>query len=155
MRTAVSSEPTVSIVLPPAKIQRVQTFAVGMFVVGAILCVIGYFADPELLAMQGVLADRARIWHSYLFAWLFWTGVTVGSLAALMLHHVVGGRWGFVLRGLLEAATRLLPLMLLLFVPVAFALLTAHLYSWVGESTGADPVLSRKHLWLSEPTFLF
>ena len=41
----------------------------------------------------------------------FWTGIAVGSLALLMLQHLTGGGWGFVIRRVLEAATRTLPLM--------------------------------------------
>src|ERR1700730_10145670 len=35
-----------------------------------------------------------------------------------MLQHLTGGGWGLVIRRVLEAATRTLPLMLLLFIPI-------------------------------------
>src|SRR5919197_6028337 len=89
-----------------AKLDRLQRFALGMLVVGLALTVVGAIMDP------------AGVFHSYLFAYLFWAGVTIGSLALLMLHHTVGGGWGYLIRGFLEAATRLLPFVLLLFVPV-------------------------------------
>jgi len=42
----------------------------------------------------------------------------VTSLAIMMLHHLSGGGWGVVLRRIFEAATRVLPLMAVLFLPV-------------------------------------
>ena len=43
-------------------------------------------------------------------------------LAVWLLHNLTSGRWGLVIRRLLEAATRVLPLMAVLFVPLAFGL---------------------------------
>ena len=31
-------------------------------------------------------------------AWVFWTGVALGSLALLMVQHLSGGAWGLVIR---------------------------------------------------------
>ena len=62
--------------------------------------------------------DKKHFFESYLIGWTFWTGITVGSLALLMLQHLTGGGWGFVIRRSLEAATRVLPLMMILFVPI-------------------------------------
>ncbi len=67
----------------------------------------------------------------YLVAFIYFVGLGVGSLAALLLHQLVGGAWGFVIRRPLEAAASTLPLMALLFLPI---LLGMHqLYEW------ADP----------------
>jgi hypothetical protein len=60
----------------------------------------------------------ARFYQAYLFAWLFWTGVTWGPVAILLLHNTVGGGWGFVLKRQLTAATENLPLMAALFLPL-------------------------------------
>src|SRR5262249_802836 len=59
-----------------------------------------------------------EFFQSYLIGWTFWTGITIGSLALLMLQHLTGGGWGLVIRRSLEAATRVLPLMVILFVPI-------------------------------------
>jgi hypothetical protein len=67
--------------------------------------------------------DSHQFFQSYLIGWTFWTGITIGSLALLMLQHLTGGGWGLVIRRSLEAATRVLPLMAILFVPI---LLGAH-----------------------------
>ena len=66
----------------------------------------------------GALLDPPQFFHSYVFAFSFWAGISVGSLALLMLQHLTGGGWGLVIRRVLEAATRTLPLVLILFVPI-------------------------------------
>src|SRR5499427_8445748 len=109
--------------------------------VAAGLCVVGYFINP------------AQFFRSYLMAYLFWLGVVLGCLAILMLHYLVGGGWGIVIRRGLEAGTRLLPLMLVLYIPLIFGL--PELYVWarpggVGES-GMSPL---QQVYLRVPFFL-
>src|SRR2546426_6457531 len=95
------------------------------------------------LFFLGALVDRAQFFHSYLVGYLFWTGLAVGSLALLMLQHLTGGGWGLVIRRALEAATRTLPLMTLLFVPVMLG--ATSIYSWTHhEEMAAHPALQEK-----------
>lgn len=78
--------------------------------------------------LAGAFINREQFFHSYLIGFLFWVGVALGSLALLMLQHLTGGGWGMVIRRVLEAATRTLPLMLILFMPIWFGL--RHIYPW-------------------------
>ena len=71
-----------------------------------------------------------QFFRSYLVGFIFWLGVTMGCLGLLMLQHLTGGAWGMVIRRLLEAGTRTLPLMLLLFLPLAIFGMT-YLYEWM------------------------
>jgi hypothetical protein len=71
-----------------------------------------------LALIIGAFFDRKQFFQAYLVGWTFWTGIAVGSLALLMLQHLTGGGWGLVIRRVLEAATRTLPIMAILFVPV-------------------------------------
>ena len=81
-----------------------------------------------MLFAGGAFLDRAQFFHSYLVAYMFWIGIALGSLALLMLQHLTGGGWGLVIRRVLEAATRTLPLMAVLFIPI---ILGAHsIYPW-------------------------
>ena len=92
-----------------------------------------------LLALLALaFLDRRQFFQAYLVGWTFWTGIAVGSLALLMLQHLTGGGWGLVIRRVLEAATRTLPIMAILFVPV---ILGAHdiYHHWL------DPEELRKH----------
>ncbi len=88
---------------------------------------------------------------AYLAAWLFWTGISLGSLGLLMLHHVVGGRWGFALQRRMEAASAGILLMALLALPLAFGL--DELYPWT-SSGSHGPGAGNKALYLNVPFFL-
>src|SRR5262245_13348357 len=74
---------------------------------------------------------REQFFLSYLFAYLFWIGLPLGSFALLMLQHLTGGAWGLTIRRPLEAGTRMIPLMAVLFLPLLFGL--GDLYAWVGD----------------------
>jgi hypothetical protein len=99
-----------------------------------------------LLLVVGAFVDRGQFFHAYLVGFIFWTGITVGSLALLMLQHLTGGAWGLVIRRVLEASTQTLPLMLILFIPIIFGLKTS--YPWT------EPPLCRERRPCSRrPTF--
>jgi len=100
------------------------------------------------LFAAGSFLDAAQFFQSYLFAFSFWAGISVGSLALLMLQHLTGGGWGLVIRRVLEAATRTLPLMLILFVPIIFG---AHwIYPWThAEEMAKNAALTEKAKYLN------
>ena len=56
--------------------------------------------------------------RGYLIAYMFWTGLSLGCLALLMVQYLSGGLWGLVIRRVLEAASKCLPLMFVLFLPI-------------------------------------
>jgi hypothetical protein len=94
-----------------------------------------------------------QFFRSYLIAYLFWIGVALGCLPLLMLHHLVGGNWGFVIRRILEAGTRTLLLMALLFIPVLAGVHS--LYEWSHPDIVArDAVLQAKQAYLNVPFFV-
>ncbi len=84
----------------PSELKRLPQRA---FPVGVVLFAILVF---------GFLSNRGQFFRSYLLAFSFWSGISIGSLALLLLQHLTGGGWGLVIRRVLEAATRTLPLML-------------------------------------------
>jgi hypothetical protein len=89
---------------------------------------------------------REQFFHSYLLGFMFWLGITLGSMAFLMIQHLTGGMWGMVIRRPLEAAMKALPLMGALFVPIGVGI--PYLYSGYGESHGwFNAVPSDGHLW--------
>jgi hypothetical protein len=106
-----------------------------------------------LLCFAGGFFDRRPFFHAYLTAYIFWLGVPLGSLGILMIHHLVGGTWGFVIQRSLEAAIRTFPLMALLFVPLLFGL--PDLFAWARpEAVASDPILQQKVLYLNIPAFI-
>ena len=119
-------------------------FQRGSLVVGLValtLCFAGAFHSP------------VQFFRSYLLAFVFWVGVALGCTAILMLHHMVGGRWGFLLRRLLESGTRTFYLMAVLALPLLFGLRL--LYSWADpEKVRLDPILQYKQPYLNVPFFI-
>ncbi|HEV2697607.1 MAG TPA: hypothetical protein VGU90_06415 [Terriglobales bacterium] len=76
-------------------------------------------------------ATRDQFFRAYLLGFMFWLGISLGSMAFLMIQHLTGGKWGMVIRRQLEAAMKVLPLMLILFIPIAAAGIP-HLYgAWL------------------------
>ena len=107
-----------------------------------------------VLLVVGAILNRPQFFRSYLVGFLFWAGITVGCLALLMLQHLTGGHWGLVIRRILEAATRTLPLVAVLFLPI---ILGAHdIYPWThDEEMAKTPALAQKaRLYLNLPGFV-
>jgi hypothetical protein len=125
----------------PPEIGRWQQRAL---IVGAVFAV---------LFALGAIFNRPQFFRSYLVAYVFWTGIALGSLAILLLQHLTGGAWGLVIRRVLEAATRTLPLMALLFIPI---ILGAHdIYPWTDHVKMSEtPALEQKaRFYLNLPFF--
>jgi len=126
---------------PPADITRTRNVA---FAVGLVFA---------LVLLLGAVLSPGRFFHGYLVGFIFWTGITVGSLALLMLQHLTGGAWGLVIRRVLEASTRTFPLMLLLFIPVAIGL--KHIYPWTDAAVmNSTAALQKKASFLNPAFFI-
>jgi hypothetical protein len=106
-----------------------------------------------LLALAaGFALDRGQFFRSYLFGFLFWVGIGVGSLGLAMLNHLTGGLWGLVPRRFHEAAARTLPVMGLLFLPVVLG--APSIYTWAQpEVVAADELIQKKAAYLNVPFF--
>ena len=83
---------------------------------------------------------------------LLWLGVALGSMALVMIQHLTGGAWG-VFRRVFEASSRTLPLLAILFLPIALGMGT--LYPWAhADHVLADEVLRHKAPYLNSAFFL-
>lgn len=82
------------------------------------------------------LFSPATFFPAYLAVYLFFLGLGIGSLALMMLHYLVGGLWGFAIRRPLEAASMTLPVLALLFFPIALA--ARWLYPWANPEVLAE-----------------
>jgi len=103
-----------------------------------------------LTVLIGLLSPGA-FFAGYLSAVVLWIGVPLGAGAFLLLHHLVGGRWGWPLRPLLIDMVRTAPLIALLFLPVLVGL--SWLYPWA--RSGALPeMVAAKVSYLNEPFFV-
>jgi len=119
---------------------RMRRAALAVGVVGLVALLIGWFVDPD------------QCLRSYLVGYVFWIGVPLGGLAVLLIHGVTGGAWGVAIRRPLESAALTLPLMALLFLPLALG--ASRLYLWAQpEVVAHDPLLQHKALYLNWPFF--
>lgn len=98
------------------QMDRVQRNALFVGIVALAISLIGLFTDPT------------HFWQSYLFAYLFWSGLALGCLGIFFLHNVVGGNWGVAIRRLLESGVKTLPFVLVGVIPILFAIRS--LYVW-------------------------
>lgn len=129
---------------PEARLPGVSRLRTGSLGVGA---------AALLLCAAGAVSNPPEFFHAYLTAYLFWIGIALGCLAILMLHHLVSGRWGFVIQRVLESGSRTLPLMALLFVPLLFGL--RELFLWARpEAVAAQEILRHRQPYLNTPFFL-
>ena len=95
-------------------------------------------------------AEKTEFFRSYLIAYLFWIGISLGSLALLMVQHLTGGRWALVIRRILEAGSRTLPLMAAAALPLLAGMRI--LYSW-SRPGQTDPVVLAKAGYLNPQFF--
>jgi hypothetical protein len=115
--------------------------ALGMGIVCLLLCLLGGFLEPR------------QFFISYLFAELVWLGVALGCMAFLMIHYLTGGKWGWPVRRMFEAAAWTLPVVGLLFIPVFFGI--DQLYPWATRArVAADHVLQHKQSYLNPTLFI-
>lgn len=113
-------------------------------------------AGAALLAVTlllGLLTGGRSALQAYLWTWLFWIGIPLGSLGVLLLHQLVAGAWGYCIQRICEAAVRTLPLMALLSLPVLIG--AAWLFPWVSpESEAMQDIVGRKTAYLNLPFFV-
>ena len=120
---------------------RLQRTALIAGAAGLALTAVGFFLSPD------------QFFRSYLLGFMYWFGIALGSMAILMIHHIAGGAWGAVIRRLLESSMGTIPLLAVLFVPVAFGI--HHLYEWShADVVAKDAILQSKEAYLNVPFFL-
>src|SRR5207245_11447721 len=117
----------------------VQTIQQRSLVVGVVFAV---------MSIIRVLIRPGEFFPAYLLGFMAWLGVTLGCLAILMLQHMTGGAWGLVIRRILEAGTRTLPLMALLFIPLLFGMPKLYVCARASAVASAQDLqeLTRAHL---------
>lgn len=114
--------------------------------------IVGLVATAALVAGL-LLAGPGPFFRAYLVAFLFWLSISLGSLGMGMLHYLVGGDWGYLIRRVLEASYKALWAMALLFIPLIFGL--QHLYPWARpELVAEDALLQHKAPYLNIPFFV-
>ncbi len=125
-----------------AQMDKVQRSALFVGILFLVISLIWLFIDP------------AHFWQSYLFAYVFWSGLALGCLGIFFLHNVVGGNWGVAIRRLVESGIKTLPLVGLLVLPLlVFAL--PSLYKWTDAVYRAEHFATgHKAAYMNIPWFI-
>jgi hypothetical protein len=133
-----------SFAIPPDLAGEMRGWRTRFLVIGAvalILCIIGGLFNAD------------QFYRSYVWCYMLYIGLALGMTALLMLQYLTGGAWGVVIRRPCEAASRTLPLLLILFIPIVIGI--PHLYQWShADIVAHDPVLLHKRVYLNVPFFL-
>ena len=140
--------------MAPAALAGYRTRALVAGVVALVLCAVVSLVIPPH-GTHGLI----QFFRSYLVGFFFTVGLMVGSIPWLMLGHMTGGAWALVIRRILEASLRTVPLLFVLFLPIVAALYVhpggQALYEWTHhDAVAADPALRHKSLYLNETFFI-
>lgn len=125
----------------PKEIANWQRIALGIGGVAAFVMLLAalIFDDYRQMALRG-----------WLLGFIFWSGLCFGSIGIVMLQYLTGGAWGVVIRRVAEAATRTLPIVALLFVPILLGV--GEMYEWTHFEN--DPILEHKEPYLNIPFWI-
>jgi hypothetical protein len=126
--------------LPAAEFDVRRSRALIVAAVGLVACAVGYVVAPD------------QLFRAWLVSFLLVLGITLGSLAMVMIQHLSGGAWG-IFRRIFEASTRTIPLLAVLFIPILFGM--HELYPWTHtDLVQGDRVLQSKAPYLNEHFFM-
>src|SRR5208283_1476552 len=131
MRAA--TQPHLDLTAPPVvgKISQRSLMIGVVFAIGAMALA---FTRPD------------EFYRGYLLGFMCWLGVALGSIAILMIRHLTGGGWGMVIRRILGAAMRTLPLLAVLFIPMILAVGQHRIYPWAMPLDAIRDAHIREHL---------
>lgn len=122
----------------------------GRNVLGA-LFLLGWVA-----ALAGYASNHDRFFQSYLVAFFFAASIAIGAALFTMIQHLTGSAWSVPVRRLMENIMMSLPVLAILFIPVALGIHS--LYEWSHPEFVAKDVMVLKkpvyEYWLNEKMFV-
>jgi hypothetical protein len=127
---------------PPPVVKTIAQRSLIVGVVFGIVAVVLAFKNPD------------EFYRAYLLGFMAWLGVALGSMAIVMIRHLTGGGWGVVIRRILGAAMRTVPLLAVLFIPMIVAVLQRRLYIWTQPLDQIADKHLREHLQDITKTYL-
>lgn len=110
---------------------------------GAVLLAFGFLVGK---------GQPEQLFHSYLLNWVYFAMLSLGGLFFVLLQHLTRAGWSVVVRRLAEAVGATLPVIAILFVPIAFGVRA--IYPWASEAAMQDPVVAHKSGWLAPGPFV-
>jgi len=127
---------------PPAFIDRIRSRSL----------IVGILFGVVAIALTLGMHQWALFLRSWLFSFMFWLGLTTGSLVLLMLQYVSGGNWGRLGRRIWEAAASNLWLMFLFWIPIAVGM--KDIFTWTDPKVAATLGVDKIHYYLNQPFWL-
>ncbi|MEO8215915.1 MAG: hypothetical protein ABI718_02420, partial [Acidobacteriota bacterium] len=124
--------------VPISRLQK-PVFAIG--VVALVVSIIG-----------GVMISSSAFMRGYLVGFLFCISVSLGSVGVLMIQYLTGGDWAVMIRRILQAATKTIPLVALMFIPIIIGVPRVYVWSHP-DVVQANEVLLHKSGYLNIPFF--
>jgi len=127
--------------------------ALGVGILGIVITILGIF-----------VSGGSKVAIAWLTALTFWTGLAIGMLMLVMIHHILDSNWSTVIRRQFEHGLSAFKWLMLLFIPlVAAALIYPDLvWKWFdpsfdlgtigGSGTVGDDVIWAKKSVLLNPT---
>jgi hypothetical protein len=126
----------------PATVGFLRTLGLVLGAVGLLGSIAGFFLARDYFFRAGLVGC------------VFWVGISLGCLAISMLGHLSGGDWQVVIRRVLEASARVLPVPLIFLFVLLLSGGMSTLYEWSHpEVMQADPVLKLKEAYLNPKAF--
>src|SRR6478672_3152548 len=126
----------------PATVGFLRTLGLVLGAVGLVGSIAGFFLARDYFFRAGLVGC------------VFWVGISLGCLAISMLGHLSGGDWQVVIRRVLEASARVLPVPLIFLFVLLLSGGMSTLYEWSRpEVMQADPVLKLKQAYLNPTAF--
>ena len=90
-----------------------------------------------LVLIAGFAVDARSTIAAYLVAWIAWGAIPIGALILFMTSYLVRRRWTVTLHPVFVAATGLLPVVALTFIPVL--LLMKNIYPAIADGASLPP----------------
>jgi hypothetical protein len=125
--------------MAPADITGVRNIALGIGGIGTIIWAIGLYFDAE------------QALRSWLLGFIFWGGIGIGGLGILILQYLFRAAWGVVIRRVAEAAMNTLPLVVILFLPIAAGI--TYLYEWTHINPATDHVIAHRGWFMTKESW--
>jgi len=106
-----------------------------------------------LLGLAGLAANPRQFAYSYLLAFMFFLSICLGALFLTVIHHLFDASWSVPIRRVTEHMAFLLPVMGLLFIPIAI-MAKPLIYAWMQANPQTDHALHAKQPIFQIPWFL-
>jgi hypothetical protein len=118
-----------------------------LIAIGAVVSVIGAFVNYQ------------EFNYAWLVAFMFFLSLGLGGLILVILHHLFDAAWSVPIRRVCEHLANLLPVMAIMFIPIALNVICAdskhQIYPWIGmqKAGETDHALTSKYPLFTVPAF--